>query len=72
MAKTPSWRRLDGPFSWVVCISSSLCLLTLAGVSLTAGIYNVMFLEAFNEGKGFTALITSINYGSINVGGEYL
>ena len=31
----------------------------------------MMFLEAFNEGNGFTALTTSINVGTLNIAGEY-
>ena len=71
MSNTRSWQRLDGPFSWLVCVSSFLCNVVLAGVCFTPGIYYVMFLEAFNEGKGFTGLTTSVYFGSQAAAGEY-
>ena len=70
MRMTQSSHRLDGPFSWLVCISSSLCTFLVATVCLAAGMYYVMFLDAFNEGKGFTALTTSINFGTVSLAGE--
>ena len=70
MGMTNSWQRLDGPFSWLVCISSLLVNFLVGSVCLATGIYYVMFLEAFNEGRGFTALTTSINVGTLNIVGK--
>ena len=62
---------VDGAWSWVVAVAASLCLVMLAGVSLTAGMFHVVFLEAFNEGQGYTALITSLNFGCVMAAGKF-
>ena len=62
---------VDRASSWVVAVAACLCMVMMAGVSLTAGMFHVVFLEAFNEGHGYTALITSLNYGFVMAAGEF-
>ena len=40
-----------------------LCMFIQGGVCQTAGLFFVIFLEVFDESRGYVALITSVNFG---------
>ena len=57
--------RKDGPFSWLVAVAMSVCLFIEGGLIFTGGIFLVVFLNVFNEDRGKTALISSMNHGTL-------
>ena len=62
--------QMDGAYSWLVVISCLLANMMQSGICQTSGVFYPMFLEAFQESHGFTALITSINYGTLCLTGR--
>ena len=56
---------VDRGWAWVVAGAATLSLFLILGLATTFSVYFVVFLEAFQEGKGFTAWIGSINYGML-------
>ena len=63
--------RKDGPFSWLVAVAMSLCFFIEGGLVLTGGIFFAVFLDVFNEERGKTALISSMNHGSMCLFGKH-
>ena len=53
----------DGGYGWVIVMSSFLLQAVGGGVAFSFGVFFVEFLLAFNQGKGTTAWIGSINTG---------
>ena len=52
---------VDSGWSWVICAVAFVSHTLTGGFSFATGVYYVEFLNVFNESKGKTALISSIN-----------
>ena len=61
---------MDGGWSWVVCGASFIVNVLTTGFSYAIGVYYVEFLTVFNESKGTTALLSSLNFGALCGVGE--
>ena len=64
------FRVKDGLFSWIIAVAMCMCMFIEGGICQSAGLFFLVFLEAFNEDRGYTALITSINYGVLCLIGQ--
>ena len=62
---------MDRGWSWVVCGAAYFTHMLTIGFTYGIGVYYVEFLSVFNENKGFTALIPSINLGMLCGIGRY-
>ena len=56
---------MDGGWSWIVCAAAFITHTLTVGFSYAIGVYYVEFLTVFNESKGTTAWISSLNYGCL-------
>ncbi len=58
---------VDRGWAWCVLAASFMIHIMTYGMAWTTGVYNVIFLEAFNQPKGITAwagaLPTAVMYG---------
>ena len=54
---------MDSGWSWIVCAAAFITHTLTIGFSYAIGVYYVEFLSVFNESKGTTAWISSLNYG---------
>ena len=54
---------MDSGWSWIVCAAAFITHTLTIGFSYAIGVYYVEFLTVFNESKGTTAWISSLNYG---------
>ena len=61
---------LDGGYSWVVMIASSLLNLLVDGVSFTMGLFNPDFIMTFKSSKAKTAMVASVCMGICMCFGE--
>ena len=53
----------DGGYGWVIVASSFFLQAISGGIAFSVGVFFVEFLTEFNQGKGMTAWIGSINTG---------
>ena len=63
-------KEVDSCWSWVICVVALVNHALSSGFSLSIGVYYVEFLSVFNENKGTTALISSINVGVLMATGK--
>ncbi|XP_064619208.1 monocarboxylate transporter 14-like [Lineus longissimus] len=52
---------IEDCYSWIVMVAALLSHLLMFGICWTVGVYYVIFLEVFQQGKGPTSWIGSIN-----------
>ncbi|KAF0303130.1 Monocarboxylate transporter 13 [Amphibalanus amphitrite] len=50
----------DGGYGWVVVLASFLAHVTIYGVTWSVGMFNIMFLESFQQSKSATAWVGSL------------
>ena len=62
--------QVDGPFSWLVASAACFANVIYGGITQVSSLYLVIFLEAFGESRGYTALVTSLNYGVLAFSGK--
>ena len=65
-------RPVDGLRGWIVTAACFCSRFILIGVSLTTGIYYVVFLREFKEVRGKTAIVSSLMFGVMGALGKYL
>lgn len=63
---------VDTGWAFLVAIAAGLCHFLTLGFAMAFSSFYVIFLEVFNESKGLTAWIGSINYGMMCAVGTYL
>ena len=56
---------MDEGYSWIVLAASFVTNMLTIGFTYSIGVYYVEFLSVFNESKGYTALISSLNFGML-------
>ena len=61
---------VDGRYSWVVCAVAFSAHLLTSGFSFSIGVYYVEFLNVFNQSKGTTAWVASLNFGILCLVGK--
>ena len=65
-------RPVDGLRGWIVTAACFCSRFILVGVSMTTGIYYVVFLREFKEDRGKTAIVSSLVNGVMCAIGSYL
>ena len=63
MKKKFKMRTVDSKWSWLVCGAAFFSRVLTTGFAYGISVYYVEFLSVFNESKGTTAWISSLNYG---------
>ena len=64
------WDEQDGPRSWLVALACFISHSLVCGIAFTVGIYYVVFLAEFEGSAGATALVGSLNFGTLCITGE--
>ncbi|XP_064619207.1 monocarboxylate transporter 13-like isoform X2 [Lineus longissimus] len=52
---------VETPYSWAVMVATFIGQVMIYGISWTVGVYFVIFLDVFQQGKGATSWVGSIN-----------
>lgn len=62
---------VDTGWAWLVAAAACFCLFFTCGFAYSTGVYYVTFLETFQQSKGVTAWISSLNFGVLCAVGWY-
>ncbi|KAM4693747.1 monocarboxylate transporter 14 isoform 2-T2 [Discoglossus pictus] len=63
---------IDGGWAWMVVLSSFLVHILVMGAQMALGILNMEWLDEFNQSRGLTAWVSSLNMGITLIVGPFI